>query len=273
MACSRLCEPCDHERSRSRFDSALEWSRRLKSHGRHGRGTRSPCYTRRTMEILPAIDLRGGRCVRLRQGDYNQETVFGDDPAAQAQAVGRWRRHAAASRRSRRREGRQAGQHRCHPLDREGREGSLPGRRRNPRRRSRGTAAQRHRRRSRHHRHAGPEAARLVHPRCSRSSPARPCSDSMPATASSRRPAGSKSRTSPRPTSSSSSSITTSQTVIYTNIANDGMMQGIDDGTLDDLARMSELGPEVIASGGVTTLKDIERLMAIAAGSSATSSA
>ena len=36
------------------------------------------------MEILPAIDLRGGRCVRLRQGDYNQETVFGDDPAAQA---------------------------------------------------------------------------------------------------------------------------------------------------------------------------------------------
>src|ERR1700732_2803970 len=30
------------------------------------------------MEILPAIDLRGGQCVRLRQGDYNQETVFGD---------------------------------------------------------------------------------------------------------------------------------------------------------------------------------------------------
>jgi len=36
------------------------------------------------MEILPAIDLRGGRCVRLRQGDYNQETVFSDDPAAMA---------------------------------------------------------------------------------------------------------------------------------------------------------------------------------------------
>jgi phosphoribosylformimino-5-aminoimidazole carboxamide ribotide isomerase len=32
--------------------------------------------------ILPAIDLLGGRCVRLRQGDYAQETVFGDDPAA-----------------------------------------------------------------------------------------------------------------------------------------------------------------------------------------------
>jgi phosphoribosylformimino-5-aminoimidazole carboxamide ribotide isomerase len=36
------------------------------------------------MEIWPAIDLRGGRCVRLRQGDYRQETVFGDDPAAMA---------------------------------------------------------------------------------------------------------------------------------------------------------------------------------------------
>ncbi len=36
------------------------------------------------MQILPAIDLRGGKCVRLRQGDYAQETVFGDDPAAMA---------------------------------------------------------------------------------------------------------------------------------------------------------------------------------------------
>jgi phosphoribosylformimino-5-aminoimidazole carboxamide ribotide isomerase len=34
--------------------------------------------------ILPAIDLRGGQCVRLRQGDYSQETVFGSDPAALA---------------------------------------------------------------------------------------------------------------------------------------------------------------------------------------------
>ena len=39
------------------------------------------------MLILPAIDLRGGQCVRLRQGDYTQETVFGDDPAAMAR---RW---------------------------------------------------------------------------------------------------------------------------------------------------------------------------------------
>lgn len=39
------------------------------------------------MELWPAIDLRGGKCVRLRQGDYDRETVFGDDPVAMAR---RW---------------------------------------------------------------------------------------------------------------------------------------------------------------------------------------
>lgn len=38
------------------------------------------------MILYPAIDLRGGRCVRLRQGDYGAETVYGDDPVAQALA-------------------------------------------------------------------------------------------------------------------------------------------------------------------------------------------
>ncbi len=36
------------------------------------------------MQVIPAIDLRGGHCVRLRQGDFDQETIFGDDPAAMA---------------------------------------------------------------------------------------------------------------------------------------------------------------------------------------------
>jgi len=36
------------------------------------------------MLIVPAIDIRGGQCVRLRQGDYAQETVYGSDPAAMA---------------------------------------------------------------------------------------------------------------------------------------------------------------------------------------------
>jgi phosphoribosylformimino-5-aminoimidazole carboxamide ribotide isomerase len=36
------------------------------------------------MEIIPAVDIRGGKCVRLYQGDYNQETVFDDDPVTAA---------------------------------------------------------------------------------------------------------------------------------------------------------------------------------------------
>jgi phosphoribosylformimino-5-aminoimidazole carboxamide ribotide isomerase len=34
------------------------------------------------MLIIPAVDIRGGRCVRLLQGRLDAETVFGDDPAA-----------------------------------------------------------------------------------------------------------------------------------------------------------------------------------------------
>lgn len=36
------------------------------------------------MEIIPAVDIRDGKCVRLAQGDYARETVFGDDPIAMA---------------------------------------------------------------------------------------------------------------------------------------------------------------------------------------------
>jgi len=36
------------------------------------------------MDLYPAIDLRGGRCVRLLQGDFDRETVYGDDPVAVA---------------------------------------------------------------------------------------------------------------------------------------------------------------------------------------------
>ena len=38
------------------------------------------------MDLFPAIDLRGGKAVRLYQGDYDQMTVYNDDPAAQARA-------------------------------------------------------------------------------------------------------------------------------------------------------------------------------------------
>ena len=39
------------------------------------------------MLIIPAIDLKDGKCVRLKQGDMNQATVFSEDPAAMA---GHW---------------------------------------------------------------------------------------------------------------------------------------------------------------------------------------
>ncbi len=38
-------------------------------------------------QIIPAIDIRGGKCVRLLQGDYARETVYGDDPLEMAK---RW---------------------------------------------------------------------------------------------------------------------------------------------------------------------------------------
>lgn len=44
--------------------------------------------------VFPAIDLRGGRVVRLRRGDFDQETTYGDDPVATAvgfaEAGARW---------------------------------------------------------------------------------------------------------------------------------------------------------------------------------------
>ena len=38
------------------------------------------------MELFPAIDLRAGRCVRLAEGDFGRETVYGADPVERAQA-------------------------------------------------------------------------------------------------------------------------------------------------------------------------------------------
>jgi phosphoribosylformimino-5-aminoimidazole carboxamide ribotide isomerase len=38
------------------------------------------------MILFPAIDLKGGQCVRLKLGDMAEATVFNDDPAAQARA-------------------------------------------------------------------------------------------------------------------------------------------------------------------------------------------
>ncbi|MEI7554311.1 1-(5-phosphoribosyl)-5-[(5-phosphoribosylamino)methylideneamino]imidazole-4-carboxamide isomerase [Candidatus Chlorohelix sp.] len=44
------------------------------------------------MLIIPAIDLKDGKCVRLYQGDYNQVTVFNDDPV---EVAIQWREQGA----------------------------------------------------------------------------------------------------------------------------------------------------------------------------------
>jgi phosphoribosylformimino-5-aminoimidazole carboxamide ribotide isomerase len=52
--------------------------------------------THPAFEVIPAIDLRGGQCVRLYQGDYDRETVYGADPVAMAlhwQSLGATRLH------------------------------------------------------------------------------------------------------------------------------------------------------------------------------------
>ena len=36
------------------------------------------------IELIPAIDIIGGKCVRLTRGDYDKKTVYNDDPVAQA---------------------------------------------------------------------------------------------------------------------------------------------------------------------------------------------
>ena len=39
------------------------------------------------MLLIPAIDLKDGRCVRLKQGNMNESTIFSENPAAMAR---RW---------------------------------------------------------------------------------------------------------------------------------------------------------------------------------------
>lgn len=43
--------------------------------------------------VIPAVDIRGGRCVRLHQGRVSEETVYADDPVRVAQE---WEKQGAA---------------------------------------------------------------------------------------------------------------------------------------------------------------------------------
>ena len=215
------------------------------------------------IQIIPAIDIRGGKCVRLRQGDYAAETVFGDDPVTVAR---RWAEAGAA---------------RLHLVDLDGAKAGRPqnaalvrdvvaaltipcqlggGIRDNEEldeavnevgveRAVIGTAALKNPDWFR-------EAAERYPQRLLLGLDAR---DGLVATEGwldvSDMPAVDLAR---------QFDDVPIAGIIYTNIANDGMMQGVDDGTLGDLADLAAGPHAVIASGGVTTLDDVRRLTELA---------
>ncbi|MFN3159545.1 MAG: 1-(5-phosphoribosyl)-5-[(5-phosphoribosylamino)methylideneamino]imidazole-4-carboxamide isomerase [Rubinisphaera brasiliensis] len=214
------------------------------------------------IELIPAIDLRDGRCVRLRQGDYNQETVFNDDPVEVAR---QWQDQGAS---------------RIHLVDLDGaKAGSvqngeviraivkavdvpcqLGGGLRNSEtvkqvledigidRAIVGTQALKQP-------HWFREMVETYPNRVALGLDAR---DSMVATAGWLE----VSQTSALELARQFTGLPVAA-VIYTNIANDGMMQGVDEGTLKDLAELAGLKLPVIASGGVTTIDDVKRLLEI----------
>ena len=64
------------------------------------------------MYLLPAIDILGGKAVRLAKGDYNQVTVYNDDPVAQARVFEQAGARMGARGRPGRRAQRRSGKHR-----------------------------------------------------------------------------------------------------------------------------------------------------------------
>jgi phosphoribosylformimino-5-aminoimidazole carboxamide ribotide isomerase len=214
------------------------------------------------MEILPAIDLRGGQCVRLRQGDYNQETVFGDplEMARRFVAEGATRLHLVDL------DGAKAGRPVNHEVVRSivataGIPCELGGGVRDEGairllletagvdRVIVGTQALKQ-----------PDWFRaMVEKFPGQIALGIDARDSMVATEGwldvSQTPAIDLARQYVGLDIAA---------VIYTNIANDGMMQGIDAATIGDLVALARLGFPVIASGGVTTVDDVRKLTAAA---------
>ena len=212
------------------------------------------------MQIIPAIDLRGGKCVRLRQGDYADETIFSDDPAEMAR---RWAREGAA---------------RLHLVDLDGAKEGRPvnveavraivkaagvpcqlggGVRDEATMRQMfddvgiervivGTQALKQPAWFREMAEKFPQ--RLVLGIDAR--------DSMVATEGWL----DVSQTSAYELARGYADVPIAA-IIYTNIANDGMLAGIDERTLEDLCRMCHLEVPVIASGGVTTVADVRNLV------------
>lgn len=211
------------------------------------------------MEILPAIDLRDGKCVRLRQGDYAQETIFGDDPTEMAR---RWKSEGTRWLHLVDLDGAKAGKPVNHEVVRRivqatGVKCELGGGIRDEaairlmlddvgvERVIIGTQALKQPTWFREMAQRWP--GRLILGIDAR--------DGMVATEGWL----DVSKTSAIELAKSYADLDLAA-VVYTNIANDGMMQGVDEGTIRDMISLAELGLPVIASGGVTTLRDVERL-------------
>jgi len=213
------------------------------------------------MQILPAIDLRGGQCVRLRQGDYAQETVFSDDPTEMAR---RWAADGAEWLHLVDLDGAKEGRPVNHDVVRQitdavGIACELGGGVRDEdairqmldevgvTRVIVGTKALKDP--AWFSEMAGKFPGRLVLGIDAR--------DSMVATEGWL----DVSKTSAIDLARQYADLDLAA-LIYTNIANDGMMQGIDDQTIADMQELARLGFSVIASGGVTTLDDVRKLVA-----------
>lgn len=215
------------------------------------------------IQLYPAIDIRGGKCVRLRQGDYNDETVFGDDPVEMAL---RWK---------------SAGAEWLHLVDLDGaREGRpvnhdvvkrIVEQTQLPCQMGGGVRDEDSIRRCLEEvgltrviigTKALKEPDWFVQ-QCEqfpdRLALGLDARDSMVATEGWLE----TSQTSALELARRFVDVPVSA-VIYTNIANDGMMQGVDQATLDDMQTLAEMGLPVIASGGVTTMDDIVALKKIA---------
>jgi phosphoribosylformimino-5-aminoimidazole carboxamide ribotide isomerase len=67
-------------------DAAAQAKRAARPREGNPRGSRAESKRPVPFELIPAIDLLGGRCVRLAQGDYARATVYREDPAEQARA-------------------------------------------------------------------------------------------------------------------------------------------------------------------------------------------
>ena len=208
------------------------------------------------MQLYPAIDIRGGKCVRLRQGDYGDETVFGDDPVAMGL---KWKEQGAEWLHLVDLDGAREGKPVNHDVVRRiVQETRLPCQMGGGIRTEEsirlaldevgltrviiGTKALRE-----------PEwFSEMCHAFPNRLALGLDARDSMVATEGWLE----VSEVHIMDLAKQFVDVPVSA-VIYTNIANDGMMQGIDSDTLGDLRALAEMGLPVIASGGVTTMNDI----------------